>query len=149
MPSSSSPTHSSPPNTHPHTPLTRPTPSNQPIPQNTGGLLSFNLLYPSDDPSIPRLMGMWSVWMFTIPSLRARECLSREKDALNVLFLAVPLLNIALPFLWKSFPFIFCADVVTVAGVYWWYGVWRDVYGFDFAYSDAEASGGGGSGEQE
>lgn len=38
--------------------------------------------------------------MFTIPSLRARECTDREKDALNLLFLAVPLLNVALPFVW-------------------------------------------------
>lgn len=38
--------------------------------------------------------------MFTIPSLRARECTDKEKDALNLLFLAVPLLNVALPFVW-------------------------------------------------
>ena len=66
---------------------------------------------------------MWSIWMFTIPSLRARECTPDEKDALNVLFLAVPLLNIALPFVWKSFPFIFCADCVLMAGVYAWKGL--------------------------
>jgi len=38
--------------------------------------------------------------MFTIPSLRARECTDAEKDALNLLFLAIPLLNVALPFVW-------------------------------------------------
>lgn len=32
---------------------------------------------------------MWSIWMFTIPSLRAKECTPREKDALNILFLLV------------------------------------------------------------
>jgi hypothetical protein len=53
--------------------------------------------------------------MFTIPSLRARECTDKEKDALNLLFLAVPLLNVALPFVWKSFPFIFTADCVLMA----------------------------------
>ncbi|KAL4447992.1 hypothetical protein ABPG75_005211 [Micractinium tetrahymenae] len=88
-----------------------------------GGLLSFNLIFPSDQPDIARLIGMWSIWMFTIPSLRARECTDREKDALNLLFLAVPLLNVALPFVWKSFPFIFTADCVLMAGVYAWKGL--------------------------
>lgn len=54
--------------------------------------------------------------MFTIPSLRAKECTPKEKDALNILFVATPLLNVILPFVWKSFPFIFCADVVTLVG---------------------------------
>lgn len=57
--------------------------------------------------------------MFTIPSLRARECTDTEKDALNLLFLAVPLLNVALPFVWKSFPFIFSADCVLMAVRVW------------------------------
>ncbi len=74
---------------------------------------------------------MWSVWMFTIPSLRARQCSAKEKDALTLLFLAVPLLNVTLPLLWKSFPFIFVADVVTLAGIYAWKGVWKEVYGLD------------------
>ena len=30
-----------------------------------GGLLSFNLVFPSDEPDIWRLMGMWSIWMFS------------------------------------------------------------------------------------
>lgn len=52
-----------------------------------GGALAFNLLAPSDGPSIARLIGMWSVWMFTVPALRARECTPTEKEALNLLFL--------------------------------------------------------------
>eukprot|EP00250_Pteridium_aquilinum_P002855 c13079_g1_i2 orf=515-1123(-) len=31
-----------------------------------GGLLSFNLVFPSSEPDLWRLMGMWSVWMFTV-----------------------------------------------------------------------------------
>jgi hypothetical protein len=27
-----------------------------------GGLLSFNLIFPSDRPDIARLLGMWSIW---------------------------------------------------------------------------------------
>jgi len=85
-----------------------------------GGLLSFNLIFPTDKPSIARLIGMWSIWMFTIPALRARECTSAEKDALNALFLLIPLLNVTLPLVWKSFPFIFSADCAAMAAVYVW-----------------------------
>ena len=30
--------------------------------------------------------GMWSIWMASVPSLRARDCSANEKDALNVAF---------------------------------------------------------------
>ena len=83
-----------------------------------GGLLAFNVLLPTDEPSIPRLVGMWSVWMFAVPSLRARDCSKREKDALNILFLAIPLVNVALPFVWKSFGAAFAADVALMAALY-------------------------------
>ena len=83
-----------------------------------GGLLAFNVLLPSDQPDIPRLVGMWSVWMFAVPSLRARDCPKREKDALNVLFLAIPLVNVALPFVWKSFAAAFSADCALLAALY-------------------------------
>lgn len=63
---------------------------------------------------------MWSVWMFTIPALRARECTAAEKEALNLLFLLVPLLNVTLPLVWKSFPFIFSADCIAMGAVYLW-----------------------------
>ena len=90
-----------------------------------GGLLSFNVIFPSDQPDIARLMGMWSIWMFTIPPLRARECTQKEKDALNILFLLVPLANVALPFVWKNFGFIFSADVLLLFGVFQWKGYWE------------------------
>lgn len=34
--------------------------------------------------------------------------------------LQVPIMNVILPFVWKSFPFIFTADVVAMVGVYAW-----------------------------
>ena len=77
-----------------------------------GGLAAYNIIYPTDDPSIPRLLGMWAIWIFEVPSLRARDCESNEKDALNLAFVAMPLLNILLPFIWKSFAFVYTADVV-------------------------------------
>jgi hypothetical protein len=92
-----------------------------------GGLLAFNVIWPSDEPSIARLMGMWSVWMFTVPSLRARECEPAEKDALNLLFVAIPLVNVIIPFFWKSFAGVFSADVLLMAAVYAQKGVFAPV----------------------
>ena len=62
--------------------------------------------------------GMWSVWIFSVPSLRARDCPKREKDALNVLFLAIPLVNVLLPLVYKSFAAVFTADVALWAALY-------------------------------
>ncbi|PQM34960.1 uncharacterized protein Pyn_31722 [Prunus yedoensis var. nudiflora] len=85
-----------------------------------GGVLSFNLIFPSNEPDIWRLMGMWSIWMFTIPSLRARDCSKNEKEALNYLFLLVPLLNVTIPFFWKSFAVVWSADTVAFFAMYAW-----------------------------
>jgi hypothetical protein len=63
---------------------------------------------------------MWSIWMFTIPSLRARECTGPEKDWLNYAFVLVPLVNVMLPFAWKNFGFVYSADCVTLAAIYYW-----------------------------
>ncbi|KAK9756088.1 hypothetical protein RND81_01G072300 [Saponaria officinalis] len=85
-----------------------------------GGVLSFNLVFPSNEPDLWRLMGMWSIWMFTIPSLRARDCSNKEKEALNYLFILVPLLNVIIPFFWKSFAVVWSADTVTFFLMYAW-----------------------------
>ncbi|KAK8498938.1 hypothetical protein V6N12_044668 [Hibiscus sabdariffa] len=66
------------------------------------------------------LMGMWSIWMFTIPSLRARDCSKNEKEALNYLFLIVPLINVIIPFFWKSFAVVWSADTVAFFAMYAW-----------------------------
>ncbi|CAG9467674.1 unnamed protein product [Pedinophyceae sp. YPF-701] len=85
-----------------------------------GGLLAFNVLFPSDHPDVWRLMGMWSIWMLTVPSLRAKECTAEEKSALDILFLAMPIMNVLLPFAWKSFAFVWTMDVILMLGVYKW-----------------------------
>jgi hypothetical protein len=90
-----------------------------------GGLLAYNVIFPSDEPSIARLLGMWSIWIFTVPSLRARDCSTKEKDALNTLFLAIPLFNVTLPFVWKSFAAVFTGDVFILGAAYWWF-LWRN-----------------------
>ncbi|CAM6128231.1 unnamed protein product [Calypogeia fissa] len=89
-----------------------------------GGALSFNLLFPSDHPDIWRLMGMWSVWMFSVPSLRARDCSKNEKQALNYLFLAIPLINVTLPLVWKSFAAVWSADILAFFAIYAWKMEW-------------------------
>ncbi|GAA0157470.1 hypothetical protein LIER_38466 [Lithospermum erythrorhizon] len=91
-----------------------------------GGALSFNLLFPSNEPDIWRLMGMWSIWMFTIPSLRARDCSKSEKEALNYLFILVPLLNVLIPFFWKSFAVVWSADTIAFLGMYAWKLGWLE-----------------------
>eukprot|EP00898_Chlorokybus_atmophyticus_P002437 jgi/Chlat1/3194/Chrsp22S03487 len=85
-----------------------------------GGLLSYNLIFPSEGPSIARLIGMWSVWMFAVPGLRARDCKAAEKDALNILFLLIPVINVTLPIFWKSFAAVYSADVIAMATIYAW-----------------------------
>lgn len=55
-----------------------------------------------------------------IPSLRARDCPSKEKEALNYLFLIVPLLNVAIPFFWKSFALVWSADTLAFFAMYAW-----------------------------
>ena len=58
--------------------------------------------------------------MLTVPALRARECDADEKDALNLLFVLIPVLNVGLPFVFKSFPIIFSADCALMVAVYAW-----------------------------
>ena len=65
---------------------------------------------------------MWSIWMFTVPALRARECSAAEKDALNLLFLLIPLANVGIPVFVRSFPLVFSADVLLLFGVLAWKG---------------------------
>jgi hypothetical protein len=72
---------------------------------------------------------MWAIWMFTIPSLRAKECTANEKEALNYLFLGVPIMNVLIPFVSKSFPIIFVLNTAAVVGMYAYKGVWREIYG--------------------
>lgn len=55
-----------------------------------------------------------------IPSLRARDCSKNEKEALNYLFLLIPLLNVIIPFFWKSFAVVWSADIIAFFGMYAW-----------------------------
>lgn len=61
-----------------------------------------------------------------IPSLRARDCSKNEKEALNYLFLLVPLINVAIPFFWKSFAVVWSADTLAFFGMYAWKVTYKD-----------------------
>lgn len=87
-----------------------------------GGMLACNVLFPSDGATVARMLGMWSVWMLAVPSLRARECSQDEKEALDYAFLAMPLANVAIPMLWKSFAGVYVADVLMLVALYAWKG---------------------------
>lgn len=90
-----------------------------------GGVLSNNLLPGNFEvPLVGQALGFWMTWLFTIPALRARKGTSKaEKSALNVAFLATPLVNVALPTVTKNCGQIWAADVVILVGCYLYYGL--------------------------
>lgn len=84
-----------------------------------------------------RVLGFWGIWLFTIPSLRSRKpggtwgMSGEEKKALDISFLVTPLVNLAMPFVTKSPPDIFWANVVTIATCY--------AYGFGVGAEDGDS----------
>lgn len=56
--------------------------------------------FPHVDISI-QVLGFWFVWLFTVPSLRARKPGASEKVALDIAFLATPVVSFAMPFITK------------------------------------------------
>eukprot|EP00177_Eucheuma_denticulatum_P005704 GFKZ01010397.1.p2 GENE.GFKZ01010397.1~~GFKZ01010397.1.p2 ORF type:complete len:305 (+),score=45.92 GFKZ01010397.1:71-916(+) len=90
-----------------------------------GGVLANDWLPPVwSVPLVARALGFWMVWLFTIPALRARKGTSRtEKSALNVAFVMMPVLNVAMPVVTKNTGFIWAADVALLAACYLYYGV--------------------------
>jgi hypothetical protein len=55
-----------------------------------------------------------------VPSLRARDCPAKEKEALNYLFVLIPVINVLIPTFWKSFAGVFTADCIAMVGMYAW-----------------------------
>jgi len=93
-----------------------------------GGLLAFDTMpfYP-DIPIAFRAFGFWTMWLFTIPSLRAVKPLgypqynispAQEKKALNLAFVITPLTTILLPFATKEPGIIYSANLAVVAACY-------------------------------
>ena len=90
-----------------------------------GGALAFDKMpfYP-DVPIAARAFGFWTMWLFTIPSLRAVKPLgyprfnispTQEKKALNLAFVLTPLTTIALPFATQDPSIIFAINAAVVA----------------------------------
>ena len=66
-----------------------------------------------------RVLGYWSWWLFTIPSLRSIKPLSKEeKTALDVAFFATLVASVATPTFTKDLPTIWWVDFAVVAASY-------------------------------
>lgn len=65
------------------------------------GVISLGMVYDTfpgiELPLAIRVLGFWMWWLFIIPSLRARKPGAEEKEALNIAFLASPLVSVAMP----------------------------------------------------
>ena len=87
-----------------------------------GGALAFNVT--NDIPLVGQALGFWMIWLFTIPSLRARKGMRTfEKSALNIAFLAMPLANVGLTAITRQSGIIWSADVALLLVLYLFYGV--------------------------
>jgi len=69
-------------------------------------------------PIAAQALGFWTIWLFTVPSLRARKPSGQEKEALNIAFLITPLINILIPNFRRDPGLIWFANVAAVAGCY-------------------------------
>lgn len=92
-----------------------------------GGLLASNKFpYIADVPLVLRALGFWMVWLFTIPSLRARKPVAAEKNALNVAFVVCPLANIVIPFVNKDTFLLWSVNVFLIVSLYAYYFLVKD-----------------------
>mmetsp|Transcript_16107 Transcript_16107/g.32251 ORF Transcript_16107/g.32251 Transcript_16107/m.32251 type:complete len:378 (-) Transcript_16107:238-1371(-) len=101
-----------------------------------GGLLaSDHVPLVEHVPIAGRAFGFWTMWLFTIPSLRAVKPLgypnlqispSQEKKALNLAFVVTPLSTILLPFATKDPSLIFSANLAIVSACYAFYALRPD-----------------------
>lgn len=86
------------------------------------GVISLAMVYNSvpgiDFPLPIKVLGFWMWWLFIIPSLRARKPSAEEKDALNIAFLATPLVSVAMPTFTKDVVIIWWANAVATAACY-------------------------------
>jgi hypothetical protein len=64
------------------------------------------------------VLGYWWWWLFVIPSLRSRRPKGYEKQALDVAFLASPVVSLMAPVVTKDTGIIWWANAVVVGGAY-------------------------------
>jgi len=65
-----------------------------------------------------QVLGFWMWWLFIVPSLRARKPKFEEKEALNIAFLATPVVSFLMPTFTKNVSTIWWANAVAVAACY-------------------------------
>ncbi|CAN0347239.1 unnamed protein product, partial [Ectocarpus sp. 13 AM-2016] len=84
-----------------------------------GGLMASDQVpfFPHVDISV-QVLGFWFVWLFTVPSLRARKPGASEKVALDIAFLATPVVSFAMPFVTKEPVPIYWANIATLVACY-------------------------------
>ncbi len=64
------------------------------------------------------VLGYWWWWLFVIPSLRSRRPKGFEKQALDMAFLASPIISLIAPIATKDTELIWYANFLVVAGAY-------------------------------
>lgn len=89
-----------------------------------GGVLASDIVPGYSVPLVGQALGFWMIWLFTIPSLRARKGTPKwEKSALNIAFLITPLMNLVMPFATKNCGAIWAVNVTVLIGCYAYYAV--------------------------
>ena len=81
------------------------------------GDYDYDYDYDNRDISIS-VLGYWFWWLFIVPSLRSRRPRGFEKKALDIAFLATPVVSFSAPFVTKDTGLIWIANFVIVAGSY-------------------------------
>ncbi|CAM9902837.1 unnamed protein product, partial [Scytosiphon promiscuus] len=98
-----------------------------------GGAMAYDQVpfFPHVDLSI-QVLGFWFVWLFTVPSLRARKPGASEKVALDIAFLLTPVVSFGMPFITKDPVPIYWANIVTLVAC----------YGYGFTVGKPDGAGG-------
>lgn len=76
------------------------------------------------------VLGYWWWWLFVVPSLRSRRPKGPEKKALDIAFLASPIVSLIAPVVTKDTGLIWAANFFVVAAA----------YGYAFALNDSDGS---------
>lgn len=86
------------------------------------GVISYGMVYnivPGVQLDISlQVLGFWMWWLFIIPSLRARKPSNEEKEALNIAFLASPILSLIMPTFTKDVTIIWWGNAIALLAAY-------------------------------
>lgn len=86
-----------------------------------------------------QVLGFWWWWLFIVPSLRSRRPKGFEKKALDIAFLATPVVSLIAPVATKDTAIIWVANFAVVAGAYAFaYATYNEDDGNDDGSKDPE-----------